>query len=59
MSEVVLKLIDVAKHVADRYSSVGPARDSLPARKDATKEWTTLFAQAYEALKDTLEVVEG
>jgi len=58
MSEAVLKLVDVAKDVADRYSrKVSPMYDEETMKK-VTEEWTTLFDQAYKALKATLAVVE-
>jgi len=55
MSEQELKFVDIAKGVADRYSRRESPMQDMKSMQLCTKEWTTVFDQAYKAIKATAE----
>lgn len=54
LHEELVKLIDVAKDVADKYSAGRPTSYGEEDVQKATDQWTMVFDRAYKAIKATL-----
>lgn len=55
LQEELVKLIDVAKDVADRYSESAYTDDNIADRRKKTEAWAEIFDRVYKAIKATVE----
>jgi hypothetical protein len=53
-AEELVRLIDVAKAVADEYSQPRSTVDNIASYRKKTDEWTEIFDRAYKAIKATV-----
>lgn len=53
--EMRLKLLDIAKSVADTYAPKSGGADNIATRKGNAKDWHIVFDQVYKSLLNTLE----